>query len=42
VTGGFIPAVTQAVKRLEAKMQTDGKLAKFYASLQEEMSNVKM
>jgi putative transposase len=35
-------AVTQAVKRLEARMHTDRKLAKFYASLQEEMSNVKM
>lgn len=35
-------AVTQAVKRLEARTRKDRKLAKFYAALEKEMSNVKM
>jgi putative transposase len=35
-------AVTQAVKRLETKMQESRKLAGFYRSLTREMSNVKM
>lgn len=34
-------AVTQAVKRLEAKMQGSRKLTKFYRALRREMSNVK-
>ncbi len=35
-------AVTQAVKRLQAKMETDRKLMKIYRRVEEEMSNVKM
>ncbi len=35
-------AVTQAVKRLEAKMRRSCKLAGFYRALEREMSNVKM
>ena len=35
-------AVTQAVKRLEAKMQGSRRLTKFYRALRREMSNVKI
>ncbi len=35
-------AVTQAVKRLQAKMETDRKLMKIYRRVEEKMSNVKM
>ncbi len=35
-------AVTQAVKRLEAKMQGSRKLTKFYRALRREMSNVRI
>ena len=35
-------AITQAVKRLEAKMQGSRRLTKFYRALRREMSNVKI
>jgi len=35
-------AVTQAVKRLEAKMQGSRELTEFYRALRREMSNVKI
>jgi hypothetical protein len=35
-------ALTQAVKKLQAKMETDRKLPKIYRCVEEQMSNVKM
>jgi hypothetical protein len=35
-------AVTQAMKRLEQRMQKDGRLAKSYIPPQRQMSNIKM
>ncbi|MEX1113675.1 MAG: hypothetical protein WEB53_00385 [Akkermansiaceae bacterium] len=38
----MIPAVTRVMKQLEAKIQKNRKLAKFFAVFEQEISNFKM